>query len=111
MDTRHLIHPDRPLAAQDPWSVPAQRVAVAPCAGQAWVRPLANGDQAVLVLNRANASVSSRIDFEHIFGGGAVGVQAVEPPERRLSRTNIVACGASVKLVWAQATWVEWLWR
>jgi hypothetical protein len=37
-------------------------------------------------------------------------VQAVEAPER-VSRTNIVACGASVKLVWAQARWVEWLWR
>ena len=37
---------------QDPWSVPAERVASTPCAGEMWTRLLANGDEAVLVLNR-----------------------------------------------------------
>ena len=54
---------------QDAWAAPAMAAApgggVVPagCGGEAWVRPLANGDTAVLVLNRAAAPVRTRVDF------------------------------------------------
>ena len=80
-----LINNETLAINQDPWAVPAERVSPTPCAGEMWKRPLSNGDEAVLVLNRANVSVTSRIDFD----GGPTSVTVRDMQ----SHTTHTACG------------------
>ena len=49
---------------QDPWTLPAFKIAApAGCSSEQWARHLANGDIAVLVLNRNDAAAVTQVDF------------------------------------------------
>merc|ERR1712023_219116 len=60
-----LLNPETIAVNQDPWGLPAFRVATPEkCSGEQWVRPLANGDIAALILNRYdNVTIETRLDL------------------------------------------------
>ena len=62
---RILLNNETIRINQDPWTIPAVRVAAPEgCSGEQWARSLSNGDTAALVLNRADATtVVTRLDF------------------------------------------------
>ena len=71
---RILLNKEAIAINQDPWTIPAVRIAPpVGCGGAQWMRPLANGDIAVLVLNRNNGpeSVYTRLDFAALVGGNS----------------------------------------
>lgn len=70
-DTLSLLCVRFCLFVKDPWSIPATRIANPKCSGEQWFRPLANGDVAVLVLNRESTAINARVDFVDFLTGDA----------------------------------------
>jgi hypothetical protein len=86
-----LLNPETIAISQDPWTIPAFRVATE-CAGEMWARHLANGDIAVLILNRGNSTIKSRIDWNIITNTSSRGVSFKVRDIQE--RTDLpVACG------------------
>ena len=86
---RILLNPETISVNQDSWSVPAARVPAPGRAGDHWARPLANGDLAVLVLNRQDVPTRTGIDWSSLPGmSGDKGVQfRVRDLQRRSEQT------------------------
>ena len=82
-----LFNPETLAVNQDPWALPAVRVDNA-CAGEMWTRPLSNGDVAVLILNRQNTTVHSRISFDAILQGSHGRSVAVRDLQGRTSQMH-----------------------
>ena len=54
------------MNAEDPLGSPALPIMDRNCSGSKWSRPLTNGDVAILVLNRADTLIHTRVDFNSI---------------------------------------------
>eukprot|EP01048_Picozoa_sp_COSAG05_P019807 COSAG05_NODE_3205_length_2245_cov_1.539609_1_plen_140_part_10 len=73
-----LLNPETIAVNQDNWSVPAAQITTPSRAGETWWRPLANGDTAVLVLNRQGVEMRTGFDWSNLPGvssGSEVGVR------------------------------------
>jgi hypothetical protein len=74
-----LLNPETIAVNQDNWTVPAARITTPSRDGETWWRPLANGDIAVLVLNRQGVVMRTGFDWNSLPGvtraGEAVGVR------------------------------------
>ena len=68
-----LLNPETIAINQDNWSVPAARITTPSRDGETWWRPLANGDIAVLVLNRQDKVMPTGFDWSNlpVTSGGA----------------------------------------
>ena len=97
-----LLNPETIAISQDPWTIPAFRVATE-CAGEMWARHLANGDIAVLILNRGNSTIKSRIDWNIITNTSSRGVSFKVRDIQE--RTDLpVACGHAILEIASHAT-------
>lgn len=87
-----LLNPETLAISQDPWTLPSFRVPMTACAGEMWGRHLSNGDVAVLILNRANSSITTRLDWDAVTN--ATGVKGVSFAVRDIqARADLpVAC-------------------
>eukprot|EP00039_Didymoeca_costata_P002889 m.63538 g.63538 ORF g.63538 m.63538 type:complete len:571 (-) comp11584_c0_seq1:18-1730(-) len=98
-----LFNPETIAVNQDPWTVPARKLTNINCAGEAWIRDLANGDKAILILNRLPTSIRTRLDIgllvDEIYQNKSVNVRNLQ------TRASDTACGHLSNVLESHSTW------